>query len=54
MISASLAPKLDTLFQLKREEANIKAGIMGVTPYEAMLDQYDPGRRGAAGRQYFR
>jgi carboxypeptidase Taq len=42
---ASLAPKLDTLFQLKREEASIKAGILGVTPYEALLDQYDPGRR---------
>ncbi len=41
----SLAPKLDTLFQLKREEANIKSAIMGVTPYEAMLDQFDPGRR---------
>lgn len=41
----SLAPKLQTLFQLKREEATIKAGIMGVTPYEAMLDRYDPGRR---------
>jgi len=40
-----LAPKLDTLFQLKREEANIKAAIMGVTPYEALLDQFDPGRR---------
>ena len=40
-----LAPKLDTLFQLKREEATIKAGIMGVTPYEALLDQFDPGRR---------
>ncbi len=42
---SSLAPKLDTLFELKREEATIKAGIMGVTPYEAMLDLYDPGRR---------
>jgi carboxypeptidase Taq len=41
----SLAPKLDILFQFKREEANIKADIMGVTPYEAMLDQFDPGRR---------
>ncbi|MBP6723839.1 MAG: carboxypeptidase M32 [Halioglobus sp.] len=41
----SLAPKLDTLFALKREEATIKAAIMGVTPYEAMLDRYDPGRR---------
>ncbi len=42
---SSLAPKLDTLFELKREEATIKAAIMGVTPYEAMLDNYDPGRR---------
>lgn len=40
-----LAPKLDALFQLKREEASIKSEIMGVTPYEAMLDQFDPGRR---------
>ena len=40
-----LAPKLDVLFQLKREEASIKSEIMGVTPYEAMLDQFDPGRR---------
>jgi carboxypeptidase Taq len=42
-----LAPKLDTLFALKREEANIKADVMGVSPYEAMIDQYDPGRREA-------
>lgn len=44
---ASLAPKLDTLFQLKREEASVKAAVMGVTPYEALLDQFDPGRREA-------
>ncbi len=41
----SLAPKLDVLFALKREEANVKAEVMGVTPYEALLDQFDPGRR---------
>ncbi|MCB1705059.1 MAG: carboxypeptidase M32 [Halioglobus sp.] len=41
----SLAPKLDTLFALKREEAEVKASVMGVTPYEALLDQFDPGRR---------
>jgi carboxypeptidase Taq len=41
----SLAPKLEILFDLKREEANVKSDIMGVTPYEAMLDQFDPGRR---------
>jgi len=40
-----LAPKLETLFDLQREVANIKAEALGVTPYEALLDQYDPGRR---------
>jgi carboxypeptidase Taq len=43
----SLAPKLDVLFALKREEADIKSAVMGVTPYEALLDQFDPGRREA-------
>lgn len=42
-----LAPSLDTLFGLKREEAVIKSELLGMTPYEAMLDQYDPGRREA-------
>ncbi len=41
----SLAPKLETLFALKREEAGIKADVLGVSPYEAMLDNFDPGRR---------
>ncbi|RLQ21002.1 carboxypeptidase M32 [Seongchinamella sediminis] len=40
-----LAPKLDTLFQLQREVATIKSEALGVTPYEALLDEYDPGRR---------
>ncbi|EED34774.1 thermostable carboxypeptidase [Luminiphilus syltensis NOR5-1B] len=40
-----LAPKLEALFALKREEANIKSEFMECSPYEALLDQYDPGRR---------
>ena len=44
---AALAPKLDKLFSLIREQAAIKSDAMGVTPYEALLDQYDPGRREA-------
>ena len=40
-----LAPKLETLFQLQREVATIKSEALGVTPYEALLDEYDPGRR---------
>jgi carboxypeptidase Taq len=41
----SLAPKLDALFSLQREVATIKSEAMGVSPYEALLDEYDPGRR---------
>ncbi len=41
----SLAPKLEALFNLQREVANIKSEALGVTPYEALLDEYDPGRR---------
>ena len=41
----SLAPKLKALFDLQRELAGIKSEFLGVTPYEALLDRYDPGRR---------
>ncbi len=40
----SLAPKLDVIFEIKREEAAVKAEAFGVSPYEALLDQFDPGR----------
>lgn len=40
-----LAPKLEALFELQREVARIKAEALGVSPYEALLDEYDPGRR---------
>lgn len=43
----SLAPKLDSLFSLQREVAAIKSEALGVTLYEALLDEYDPGRREA-------
>jgi carboxypeptidase Taq len=50
---ASLEPKLDALFALKREQAAIKSDVMGVTPYEALLDQFDPGRREAQVDEIF-
>lgn len=50
---ASLEPKLATLFALKREEAAIKSEALGVTPYEALLDQFDPGRRETQVDQIF-
>ncbi|TDG15310.1 carboxypeptidase M32 [Seongchinamella unica] len=40
-----LAPKLEVLFNLQREVATIKSEALGVTLYEALLDEYDPGRR---------
>ncbi len=39
----ALAPGLDVLLQLSREAASAKAAIMGCTPYDALLDQFDSG-----------
>ncbi len=41
---ASLAPSLDELFKLIRETAVLKSEVFGVSPYEALLDDFDPGR----------
>jgi carboxypeptidase Taq len=42
---ASLAPLLADLVALVREEAAAKSEAFGCTPYEALLDDYDPGRK---------
>ena len=42
---ASLAPALDTLIGLIREQAAAKADALGLDAYDALLDSYDPGRR---------
>lgn len=44
---ASLAPALDELIVLIREQAAAKADAFGLDPYDALLDGYDPGRRAA-------
>lgn len=44
---ASLAPELDKLIALVREQAAAKAEALGLDPYDALLDGYDPGRRSA-------
>ena len=44
---ALVLPHLRRLLELVREEADALAGALGVTPYEALLDQYEPGLRGA-------
>lgn len=42
---AAVEPLLDTLLGLVREVAGAKAEALGVDPYEALLDQYEPGVR---------
>ena len=44
---ASLAPALAELMALTREQATAKAEALGLDPYDALLDSYDPGRRAA-------
>ncbi|WP_404380965.1 carboxypeptidase M32 [Caenispirillum salinarum] len=42
---AAVAPKLKIVLDLTREMAEAKAEALGVTPYDALLDQYEPGGR---------
>ena len=39
----AVAPLLDELMSLVRQEADAKAVALGVAPYDALLDVYDPG-----------
>ncbi|MEJ0072050.1 MAG: carboxypeptidase M32 [Pseudomonadota bacterium] len=40
---AGLLPKLRKVLDLTREEAAAKAAALGCSPYDALLDQYEPG-----------
>ena len=40
-----LAPDLQTLVSLTRQSGEARAEALGVTPYEALIDQFDPGTR---------
>jgi len=42
---AGFAPALDGVVQLAREEAAMRAGVLGLAPYDALMEQYDPGNR---------
>jgi carboxypeptidase Taq len=39
----TVAPLLDDLMSLVRQQATAKADALGVAPYDALLDAYDPG-----------
>lgn len=43
-----LRPKLEVVVDLVREKAAVKAEALGVSPYEALLDQFEPDGRTAA------
>ncbi len=45
---AAVLPGLEAVLRLKREIAAVKAEHLGATPYEALLDQYEPGGSVAA------
>ncbi|HEY4199857.1 MAG TPA: carboxypeptidase M32 [Devosiaceae bacterium] len=42
---AGFRPALEGVVNLVREEAQLRAGVLGLTPYDALMEQYDPGNR---------
>ncbi len=44
---AAVASKLESLLGLVRQKAAAKAEVLGCTPYDALLDAYDPGTTAA-------
>jgi len=45
---AAVKPHLELLLQLTRQAADAKAAKLDCSPYEALMDQYEPGARVAA------
>ncbi len=43
----AFAPALEKVVALAREEAQLRADATGLAPYDAMMEQYDPGNRTA-------
>lgn len=44
---ASFQPALEGVVNLVREEAALRAGVLKLDPYDALMEQYDPGNRAA-------
>lgn len=42
---AGFAPSLESVLVLVREEAAMRADMLGLAPYDALMEQYDPGNR---------
>lgn len=50
---AGLRPLLQQVLDLTREIATIKAAALGCSPYDALLDQYEPGGKAAEIDRHF-
>ncbi len=44
---AGFRPALEGIVSLVREEAAMRADVLGLDPYDALMEQYDPGNRTA-------
>ncbi|WMT89994.1 carboxypeptidase M32 [Pelagibacterium sp. H642] len=42
---ANFAPALEGVVALAREEAHMRADALGLAPYDALMEQFDPGNR---------
>ncbi|RUT33129.1 carboxypeptidase M32 [Arsenicitalea aurantiaca] len=45
---AEFLPALEAVVAAMREEAALRADVLGLAPYDALMEQYDPGNRAAA------
>tara|TARA_R110002020_G_scaffold48855_12_gene139616 strand:- start:18880 stop:20364 length:1485 start_codon:yes stop_codon:yes gene_type:complete len=45
---AAFQPALEGVVTLMREEAAMRAEVLGLEPYDALMEQYDPGNRTAS------
>ena len=44
---AGFLPALEGVVALVREEAALRAAVLKLDPYDALMEQYDPGNRAA-------
>ncbi|MCB1693672.1 MAG: hypothetical protein KDI19_12970, partial [Pseudomonadales bacterium] len=42
---SAMMPLLDEVIRLMRQKANVMANATGLSPYDALLDEYEPGMR---------
>jgi carboxypeptidase Taq len=45
---AEFLPAFEGVVATMREEAQLRADVLGLSPYDALIEQYDPGSRAAA------